>query len=90
MIAGFPKADIDGYFDQDKPHIKTLIEDQLKKMLSAKIIVTLWIQWKKSVKLAIMLDPENVDCAQDIGNKTGNKNIKVEMPFNNLMTIFFF
>ena len=27
-----PKADINGYVDQAKPHIKALTEDQLKEM----------------------------------------------------------
>ena len=33
-------------------------------------------------------DPDNVDGAQDIGNNTGDKYIRVEMPFNSLMTNF--
>ena len=43
MIPGRPKIDVDSYFDQAKPHIKALIENQLKKMGSAKIIMTLWV-----------------------------------------------
>ena len=35
VISGAPKIDIDSYFDQTKPHIKALIEDQLKDMESA-------------------------------------------------------
>ena len=31
----------DSYVDQIKPHIKTLIEDQLKKMQSTRVIMTL-------------------------------------------------
>ena len=60
VIPGIPKADIDSYIDQAKPYIKTLIEDQLKEMQSAKVIMILWVRWKKPVKLAIMLDPEDV------------------------------
>ena len=41
VITGWPKTDIDSSFDQTKPHIKTLMENQLKKMGSAKIIMTL-------------------------------------------------
>ena len=29
VIPGAPKMDIDSYFDQTKPHIKTLIKNQL-------------------------------------------------------------
>ena len=39
VIPGVPKTDIDSYFDQSKPHIKTLIENQLKEMGPAKIIM---------------------------------------------------
>ena len=42
VIPGAPKTDIDRYFDQNKPHIKTLIKNQLKEMGSAKIIMTLY------------------------------------------------
>ena len=32
LIPSTPKTDIDSYFDQTKPHIKTLIKNQLKEM----------------------------------------------------------
>ena len=35
VIPSAPKADVDSYFDQTKPHIKTLIKNQLKEMGSA-------------------------------------------------------
>ena len=35
--------------------------------------MTLWIRWKKSVKLAITLDSEDVEDAQDVGGNTGDK-----------------
>ena len=57
VIPGTPKTDTDSYFGQTKPHIKALIEDQLKEMQSAKVIMTLWLRWKNPVKLAITLDP---------------------------------
>ena len=47
VIPGRPKTDIDSYFDQTKPHMKTLIENQLKEMGSTKVNMTLWIIWKK-------------------------------------------
>ena len=50
VIPGAPKRDVDSYFDQSKPHIKTLIKNQLKEMGSAKIIMTLWVRWKKPIK----------------------------------------
>ena len=38
-----PKTDNDSYFDQAKPYIKTLMENQLKEMGPAKIIMILWV-----------------------------------------------
>ena len=90
VISGAPKTDIDSYFDQTKPHIKTLIKNQLKEMESAKIIMTLWVVWKKPIKLLIELDPEDAKNAQDLDDgTTGDNYIRVEMPFNSLMTEFF-
>ena len=86
MILGILKADIDGYFDQIKLLIKALIEDQLKEIQSTKVIITLWVRWKKPVKSFIRLDTEDLEGAQDIDDKTGNKYIKIEMPFNSLIT----
>ena len=57
MRPGVPKTDIDSYFNQTKPQIKTLIENQLKEMGSAKIIMTLWVIWKKRITPLIALDP---------------------------------
>ena len=61
VILGLTKTDIDSYFDQDKPHIKTLIETQLKEMWSA--------IWKKPVKLLIKL-PEDAKNAQELDDGT--------------------
>ena len=47
--------DVDSYFDQARSYIKTLIENQLKEMESAKIIMTLWVLWKKPIKRLIEL-----------------------------------
>ena len=41
VIPGASKNDIDSYFDQTKPRIKTLIENQLKEVGPAKTIMTL-------------------------------------------------
>ena len=37
IILGIPKADINGYADQIKPHIKALIEDKLMEVQSTEI-----------------------------------------------------
>ena len=56
--------DVDSYFDQARSYIKTLIENQLKEMESAKIIMTLWVLWKKPIKRLIKLDTN--DTTDDI------------------------
>ena len=90
VIPGLPKTDIDSYFYQTKPHIKTLIENQLKEMGSAKVIMTLWVRWKKRIMPLIKLDPEDAKNAQDLDDgTTGDNYIRVEMPFNRFMTEFF-
>ena len=90
MIPGLPKTDIDSYFDQTKLHIKTLIENQLKEMGSAKIIMTVWVIWKNPIKLLIKL-PEDTKNAQELDDDTTDDIYyeKTEMPFNRLMTGFF-
>ena len=90
VIPGAPKTDIDSYFDQTKSHIKTLIENQLKEMGSAKITMTLWVRWKKRIMPLIELDPEDAKNAQDLDDGiTGDNYIRVEMSFSSLMTEFF-
>ena len=81
MMLGKPKTDVDSYFDQARPYIKTLIENQLEKMGSAKIIITLWVLWKKPIKQLIKLGPD--DTADDVYYEN------IGMPFNSLMTEFF-
>ena len=83
VIPGLPKTDIDSYFDQTKPRIKTFIQNKLKEMGSERIIMTLWVVWKEPVKLLIKLDPENVKNAQDLDDGT-TRDIyyeKIQMPF---------
>ena len=89
VISGAPKSDIDSYFDQTKPHIKTLIKNQRKEMGSAKIIMTLRVTWEKFIMPLIELRPEDAKNAQDIDGNTGDNCSRVEMPFNSLMTEFF-
>ena len=49
-----------------------LIKNQLKEMGSAKIIMTLWVRWKKSIEPLIELDPENLKDAQDTEGNAGD------------------
>ena len=91
VISGRPKTDTDSYFDQTKPHIKTLIENHLKEMGPAKIIMTLWVVWKKSIRVLIKLGPEDAKNAHNLDDETASDIYfeKIEMPFNRLMTEFF-
>ena len=89
VISDAPKTDIDIYFDQTKLNIKTLIKSKLKEMGSAKVIMTLWVRWKKPVMPLIELDPDNGQDGLDIDNNTGDNYTSVQIPFNSLMTEFF-
>ena len=72
VIPGAPKTDIDSYFDQTKPHIKTLIRNQLKEMGSAKTIMTLWVRWKKPIMPLIELATEDAKNTQDVDGGTSD------------------
>ena len=89
MIPGALKVDTVSNPDQTKLHIRTLIEKQLKEMGSAKIIITLWIVWKKPIKLLIDLGPENLEDVQVLNDGIVDNYIRIEVPFNSLMTEFF-
>ena len=90
VIPGTPKIDIDSYFDQTKPHIKTLIKNQVKEMESAKIIMTLWVIWKMRITPLIELHHEDAKYAQDLNDsRTDDKYTRVEMLLSSLMTEFF-
>ena len=58
VIPGTPKTKIDAQLEQAKPHTKASVEDYLKEMQSAKVIMTLWVRQKRYVKVAITLDPK--------------------------------
>ena len=78
VISGAPKINTDSYFDQTKPHIKTLIRNQLKKIGSAKIIMTLWVRWEKPIVPLVELGPEDAKNAQDVDGSTGDDYTRVE------------
>ena len=84
------EADIDSYFDRAKPRIGTLIEKKIKEMGSAKIIMTLWVIWKKPIMSLFELDPEDAKNALDLDDGiTSDNYIRLEMPFNSIMTQLF-
>ena len=77
VIPGTPKTDTDSYFDQAKPHIKTLMENLLKEMGSAKLFMTLWVRWKKPIMLLIELNPEDTKNAQELDDGISDNYIRV-------------
>ena len=52
------------------PVLAVLTENQLKKVQSTKVIMTLWVRWKKPVKSTITLDPKDEEDAKDVEGKT--------------------
>ena len=90
MIPDTPKTNIDSYFDQAKPHIKTLIKKRLKEMESAKIIMTSWVIWKKLTERPLIdLYPEDLEDRTLCWDDGASDNyIRVGMPFNSLLTEF--
>ena len=44
---GLGKTDVDRYIDLVKPHIKTLLEQQVQELGSVKVQLTMWIKWIK-------------------------------------------
>ena len=69
-MPGLLKADFDRINGRVKSHINALIEEQLKKMQSTKVIMTLWVRWKKPAKSAITIDPEDVEDDMDVESNT--------------------
>ena len=52
--------------------------------------MTLWVRWKKLIMPLTELDPEDAKNAQDLDDGITDDNyIRVELPFNSLMTEFF-
>lgn len=77
VIHGSSKFGINDFVDQSKPHIKMLLEDQLKEKQSRKVIMMLWVRWKKPVKSIVTLHPEDLEEAQYILGNTGDNYIGV-------------
>ena len=57
-------------------------------MQAAKVIMALWVKWKKSVNLAITVDPADLEVPQGVGGNIGDNCTRLEIPFNSLMTVF--
>ena len=76
-MPGLLKADFDRINGRVKSHINALIQEQLKKMQSTKVIMTLWVRWKKPAKSAITIDTEDVEDDMDVeGNTDDNYTFK--------------
>ena len=77
-IPGLKKTDVDVYIEKVKPHLKTLIEEQLKELGSVKVQLHMWIKWFKREKIAFHLDEEDMgeDMEEDIKNDQPRKKRK--------------
>ena len=84
---GLPKTDVDTYIKKITPHMKTLIEQQIKDLGSAKVQLCMWIKWKKTEEMVIQLTPEEFEEAEDIPGEV--KEIIVEKAFNSKMMEIF-
>ena len=58
-------------------------------MQSTKIIISLWVRWKKPMQSAITLDSEDEEGAQDIGDNTCDKYIKIDILISSLIRKLF-
>ena len=83
------KADVDGYIAMVTPKLRTLIKEQVKDMGSAKVQLSMWIQWKKKIVMEIDLDEEDLADAQDVPGGETDGYIRIEKPFNSKMTQVF-
>ena len=81
VVPSLLKADIDGIYGRVKPHVKALIEDQLKDMQSTKVIMTLWVGLKKPVKSTITLDYKDEEDAKDVDGNTDDT-YRVEIAYS--------
>ena len=56
-------------------------------MRSAKIIMTIWVIWKKPIKLLVKLDPEDVKNDQELDDSNVNDICyeKTEMPVTSMI-----
>ena len=88
LMPGLPKTDIDSYFDQSKPYIKTLVETYIKTLIAkGGGVMTLWVIWKNAIKLLIE-GPKDAKSAQELRDGTTDDIYyeKTEMLFNSVMT----
>ena len=84
---GLPKTDVDTYIEKITPYMRSLIEQQIKEMGSAKVQLCMWVKWKKTEEMVIQLTPEEFEEAEDIPGEV--KEIIVEKAFNSKMMEIF-
>ena len=84
---GLPKIDVDTYIEKITPHMRSLIEQQIKEMGSVKIQLCIWVKWKITEEMVIQLTPEEFEQAENIHGEV--KEIIVEKAFNSKMTEIF-
>ena len=48
---GLAKTDVDTYIEKITPHMKSLIEQQIREMGLAKVQLCMWIKWRKEEEI---------------------------------------
>ena len=82
---GLPKTDVDTYIEKITPHTKTLIEQQIREMRSAKVQLCMWIKWKKEEELSF----DEEEFKEEGIDPAGLFRTIVEKAFNNKMMEIF-
>ena len=87
-LPGLPKTDVDTYIEKITPYMKSLIEQQIREMGSAKVQLCMWIKWRKEEKSLFWFDAEEL---KELGLDENPEffTIIVDKPFNSKMTEIF-
>lgn len=88
-IPGINKADVDGYIRMTRPVVRTLIEEQVEEMESAKVQLILWIMWKKIIMLAVQPNTEDQLGGEDFQEPGEGFYDRVGKLFNSKVTEMF-
>ena len=77
--AGLEKTDIDKYMEEVRPQLKTLCEEQLQRLGSAKVQLHMWVMWKKEEEVLLSLEDGEVTTTRVDQKDMGYKSRMMEM-----------
>ena len=78
-VAGMEKTDIDKYMEEVRPHLKTLCEEQLQRLGSAKVQLHMWVMWKKEEEVLLSLEDGEMTTTRVDQKDMGYKSRMMEM-----------